>query len=122
MDKQKLEFFRDLLLKQRERTLAGLRVDRETALQTGDGVVDVGEESELDQNKSTAAELAERESDLLREIDEALQRIDDGTYGECSSCGKPIAEDRLKAMPTARYDAKCQAQIEAAQGIEMPTL
>jgi len=37
-------------------------------------------------------------------------------------CRKPLDEERLKAMPTAKYDAECQAAIEAAQGIETPTL
>ena len=55
-------------------------------------------------------------------IDEALGRIEDGTYGQCSRCGKPLDEERLKAMPTAKYDAECQAAIEVGQGMETPSL
>ena len=123
MDKQKLDLFRNLLLEQRQQAVAEMRSDQATALEQSDGVVDSGEVSQLDVNRSTALDLGGRALSLIEEIDEALGRIEDGTYGQCERCGKPIDEERLKAMPTARYDAQCQAAIEAAQGIqEMPTL
>src|SRR5215510_16443261 len=122
MDKQKLEYFRNLLLEQRRQATEGLLNDRATALEGDDGVEDSGEMSELDLNRSTALALAGRQSKLIKEIDEALDRIKDGTYGLCTRCRKPLDEERLKAMPTAKYDAVCQAAIEAAQGMETPTL
>jgi DnaK suppressor protein len=122
MDKQKLEYFRNLLLELRRQAMEDLKADRATALEGDDGVEDLGEMSELDLNRSTALTLGSRQSQLIEEIDEALGRIEDGTYGECSRCGKPLDEERLKAMPTAKYDVKCQAAIEAAQGIETPSL
>jgi DnaK suppressor protein len=122
MDKQKLEYFRNLLLEQRRQAIEDLGADRATALEGDDGVEDAGEMSELDLNRSTALTLGSRQSQLIEEIDEALGRIEDGTYGQCSRCGKPLDEERLKAMPTAKYDAECQAAIEAAQGIETPSL
>ena len=122
MDKQKLEYFRNLLLEQRRQATEGLLNDRATALEGDDGVEDSGEMSELDLNRSTAFALASRQSKLIKEIDEALDRIENGTYGLCTRCGKPLDEERLKAMPTAKYDAECQAAMEAAQGIETPTL
>jgi|SRR5215813_2146705 len=122
MDKQKLEYFRNLLLEQRLQASDDLRSDRATAFEGDDGVEDAGEMSELDLNRSTALDLASHQSDLIKEIDEALARIEDGTYGLCARCGKPLDEERLKAMPTAKYDAECQAAIEAAEGIETPTL
>ena len=122
MDKQKLEYFRNLLLQQRRQAIEDLRANRAIALEDIDGVDDSGEMSELNLNRSTALTLASRQSQLIEEIDEALGRIEDGTYGQCSRCGKPLDEERLKAMPTAKYDAECQAAIEAAQGIATPTL
>ena len=122
MDKEKLEYFRNLLLQQRRQAVEDVRTDRAIALEDIDGVDDSGEMSELNLNRSTALTLATHQSQLIEEIDEALQRIDDGTYGQCSRCGKPLDEERLKAMPTAKYDAECQAAIEAAQGIETPSL
>ena len=123
MDKQKLDYFRNLLIEQRRQATEDLRADRATALEGDDGVTDSGERSELDLNASTALDLGGRQSQLVEDIDDALRRIEDGTYGQCVRCGKPIDEQRLKAMPSAKYDAECQAAIEAAQGIEeMPTL
>lgn len=46
--------------------------------------------------------LEEGARETLAEIDAALQRIEDGTYGICEACGKPIGEDRLKAIPWTR--------------------
>ena len=123
MDKQKLDYFRRLLLSQRGQAIEDLRADRATAVEGSDGVTDSGEESELDTTRSTALNLASRQSQLIEEIDDALRRIDDGSYGQCAVCGKPIDEERLKALPTAKYDAACQAALEASRGVEeMPTL
>ena len=118
MDKQKLEYFRNLLLEQRRQATEDLRADKSTALEDDDGVEDSGEMSELDLNRSTALELADRQTHLIEEIDAALQRIEDGTYGLCARCGKPLDEERLKAMPTAKYDAACQAAIDEARGLK----
>lgn len=120
MDKQKLEYFRNLLLEQRRQATEDLRADKSTALEGDDGVEDSGEMSELDLNRSTALELADRQTHLIEEIDDALQRIEDGTYGLCARCGKPLDEERLKAMPTAKYDAACQAAIDEARGLKRP--
>jgi RNA polymerase-binding protein DksA len=50
---------------------------------------------------------SEHESIELREIDAALSRIDDGTYGECEGCGEPIPGPRLVALPEARLCVAC---------------
>jgi DnaK suppressor protein len=50
---------------------------------------------------------------LLREISDALQRIDQGTYGVCLECEEPISVKRLEAVPWARYCVSCQEQIAA---------
>jgi DnaK suppressor protein len=114
MNKQKLEYFRNLLIWQRRQVTEDLRADCATALEGDDGVEDIGEMSELDLNRSVAFELAARQSHLIQDIDGALCRIENGTYGECVRCGKPLYEERLKAMPTAKYGPKCQAAIEAS--------
>lgn len=122
MDQQRLEYFRNLLLEQRRQATEGVETERAAGLAGDDGVEDIGDQSESDLERSTAFELASRDSQLIEDIDEALRRIDEGTYGQCRRCGKPIDEERLKAIPTAKYDAACQAAIEAAQGTETPSL
>jgi DnaK suppressor protein len=123
MDKQKLEYFRNLLLEQRKQAVIDMQEDQSAAVVERDGVIDSADEALLDERTSTAFELGDRQYHLIDEIDDALSRIEDGTYGQCERCGKPISEERLKAMPTARYDAECQAAIEAQQGTDVtPTL
>ncbi len=56
--------------------------------------------------------LIENEEDLLRAIDEALERIEEGSYGKCESCQKPISKERLKAIPHASLCIECQRQEE----------
>ncbi len=63
-----------------------------------------------------ALKLGEQESQMVADIDQALLRIEEGSYGICIRCGRPIDERRLQALPTARYDAACQATIEEARG------
>ena len=50
--------------------------------------------------------------DVVAQIDAALQRMDDGTYGLCQRCGKPINEERLEAFPYVAYDIDCQTILE----------
>jgi RNA polymerase-binding protein DksA len=57
--------------------------------------------------------LASNDRELLYQVTEALLRIQDGTFGECSSCKKPIPATRLKAIPHAMTCMKCQEKIES---------
>ena len=59
--------------------------------------------------------LMEMESETLRRIDEALLRLDDGTYGACSECDEGISEMRLKALPFATLCRDCQEQAEESE-------
>ena len=61
--------------------------------------------------------FASREQLVLRlkEFDDALERVADGTYGACIACGKAIPAIRLKVLPEASRDARCQATFENEQ-------
>jgi len=63
-----------------------------------------------------ALKLSDNESKMVADIDQALMRMEEGSYGTCVRCGHEIDERRLEAVPTARYDAACQAVVEAAKG------
>src|SRR5712692_8661037 len=52
------------------------------------------------------------EQALLTEVLQALERIENGTYGMCKTCGKPIPEKRLEAIPWAARDIKCEEELE----------
>lgn len=77
----------------------------------------------VDQHPADAgSETFEREKDMailsnleeqIVEIEKALARVDEGTYGTCEACGKPIGDERLEVIPTARYCVEDQGAREA---------
>jgi DnaK suppressor protein len=56
--------------------------------------------------------LRNNTQDLLAQVDSALQRLDEGTYGMCARCGNAINPERLEALPYATYCITCQSEIE----------
>jgi RNA polymerase-binding transcription factor DksA len=63
-------------------------------------------------DRDFALSLLSQEQDALYEIDQALRRIELGTYGKCEMSGKPIPHARLEAIPFARFTVECQSQLE----------
>ena len=63
-------------------------------------------------DRDFALSLLSQEQDALYEIDEALKRIELGTYGVCELSNKPIPHARLEAIPFARFTVECQSQLE----------
>ena len=117
MNAEKLEHFRQLLIVQLRQHTEHIREDQAAALElSDDGVKDSSDLSLMDVNKELALRLGERESQMVADIDQALLRISEGSYGICARCGKLIDQRRLEAVPTARYDAPCQTAIETADG------
>ena len=110
----------------RLRGLLGQIVDEH---QTGQSEQDsVSELSAFDQHQADlGTETFEREKDLsflesieaeLADVEHALRRLDEGTYGICEACGRPIDEERLEAVPAARFcrDDQQKAEREARGG------
>lgn len=71
---------------------------------------DVGSETFEREKDFSILEQVEAE---LADVDRALRRLDDGTYGTCEACGHPIGDDRLEAMPAARFCVSHQSEAEA---------
>ena len=63
-------------------------------------------------DRDFALSMVASEQEALSEIDAAIKRIRDGTYGVCEITGKPIAKERLLAVPFTRYSAEAQKEIE----------
>lgn len=117
MNAKKLEHFKKILHAQLRDLTNQVTDDRAAAIDSADdNAKDVVDKSQQDVNQELALQLGERASRMIADIDQALQRIDEGTYGKCERCGKEIDERRLEAVPTARYDAVCQEAIEREEG------
>ncbi len=63
-------------------------------------------------NRERDLSILERVEAELADVEHALQRLDDGTFGLCEACGRPIGDDRLEAMPATRFCLEDQAMAE----------
>jgi RNA polymerase-binding transcription factor DksA len=83
-------------------------------------VPDVEDAALADTVVDTRNAAIKRDADELRDSDAALGRIAAGSYGVCLRCGSPIPLRRLQAVPTARYDERCQRLEEHERGLARP--
>jgi DnaK suppressor protein len=123
MDALKLEHFKKLLLSELRRHARQVSDEQGNAL--GIALDDAKESADLslrDVISELSLKFGERESQMIADIDQALLRMKEGSYGRCVKCNKPIDEKRLEALPTARYDAACQEAIENAHRVARPSL
>jgi len=115
--------FRRMLERERERLRAAVRAldDRSLGRTLGESI---SESSTYDQHPADiGTETFEREKDFgLREdhkaalemVERALERLEEGTYGRCEGCGRPIPEARLRAVPWTAHCLECQRTLEEA--------
>ena len=114
--------FRRMLLEERERVqraIAYLHEENPGSLEdeTGElvsGSVDqhLGDMATETFDREMGYTLEDNSESVLAAIDAALQRVDEGTYGVCQRCGRPIGEERLEARPWAAYCIDCQREME----------
>ena len=113
------ERFRAMLLEERQRVSDAIKYLHE---ETPGSLDDEFEEPAVDNHPADSATatldreidytLEENSEHVLTEIDRALGRIEAGSYGTCETCGKPIAEERLEAIPYATQCIDCKRRDE----------
>ena len=79
------------------------------------GVLDAAESSELDIQDEIEFALIQMKAETLNKIDEALRRLEEGTYGYCFECGEEVSEKRLRALPFAVRCKDCEEAREIKQ-------
>src|SRR4051812_24181038 len=79
------------------------------------GVLDAAETSELDIQDEIEFALIQMKAETLNKIEEALRRLEEGTFGYCFECGEEISERRLRALPFAVRCKDCEEQRETMQ-------
>ena len=113
-----LEFFRDLLIAKRRELLGDVHSMEEEALRSASGsnlsnlpihMADMGTDN---YEQEFTLGLVEKDRNLLREINQALAKIQDGTFGICEGTGKPINKPRLEAQPWAKFSIEYARQKE----------
>src|SRR5438874_13556641 len=90
-------------------------VRAEGAGSTVQGVLDAAESSEADIQDEIEFALIQMKAETLSKIDEALRRLEEGTFGYCFECGEEISERRLRALPFAVRCKDCEEAREVAQ-------
>jgi len=120
MTKKELAHFEKLLLIEREKLIKTIRGIEDTSRNesgrdSGGDLSSYAESGTDNFNLETALNIASGESDRLAEIEEALGRIKDGTYGICEGSGEPIPLKRLEVFPSARYTVAYQEELEREQ-------
>lgn len=110
-----LEELKQLLDDRRAQLRSGIESRRTQERDTGREVGDEMDEANTEGVSAMASKLLERDVYLLREIDRAIAKFAEGTYGNCEGTGEPIGYARLKHHPWARYGVAYQEEIERAQ-------
>ena len=104
--RQRLQNQRDEILNMYKQDL---RAGQESA---DDGTEDIVDRANNAYNRELMFSLSDTERNTLLLIENALRRMDEGTYGRCSNCGQNIALPRLEALPWARFCVDCQELAE----------
>ena len=113
LDKKAIAKFKKILLKEREQIVGDVKQIVESSKEMGqDGIQDIGDEAANMYNKQVLLSLNENERIRLKEVDESLDRIENGTYGICDECGGPISLKRLEVRPVAKYCVPCLTKLE----------
>ncbi len=117
MTKRDMKKFEKLLLAEQDHLAQGIRTieanTMENTMREGGGDLTSFAEAGTDTNeRDTALRVASDESEWLRDVADALKRIQAGAYGDCEMCEKEIPRRRLEVYPSARYCVECKSKIE----------
>lgn len=112
MDKEQLEYFLKLLLQKKEELMGAADQTIEEMTQLEENFPDMTDRASLETDRSFELRIRDRERKLLHKIDKAIERIQNGTYGICESCGEEIGFKRLEARPVTTLCIDCKARQE----------
>lgn len=111
--KQMLEDRKREIVSQLHDKIRGVRTENESGKMSN--VLDQGESSEAGIQEDIEFALIQMKSETLNKINEALNRLEEGAYGNCFECGDEIAPQRLRALPSAVRCRECEEAREQAQ-------
>ena len=116
MDKKKLEYFKKRL-ESRQVDLRRMvtRTEQDGRTVDEDSAQDIADRAASSYTKEFLFHQSNNDRQLLQMVDGALERLREGAFGECISCGKEINAKRLEAVPWTRHCIECQEKLE--QGI-----
>lgn len=115
MDKERLEKFRTQLLEKKEEILKEVGKTLSEMTDQTSNVPDPNDRATIESGRSFELRIRDRERKLLSKIDEAIVRIDEGTYGICEDCDEEIGLKRLEARPVTTLCIDCKTIQETKE-------
>jgi len=116
MRQRDLKLFRKILEDRKQEILSEAgRAVGEMNNGSEDGYADPTDRAALESDRNFLLRLRDRERKLLSKIEEAVARIDEGSYGRCEECGGDIGIERLKARPVTTFCISCKSAQEARE-------
>lgn len=112
MTNDEIEYFRKLLTGMLEEAQKNGDTTLEELTGNNEVFADPADRATAESDRAFTLRLRDRERRLIRKIQAALQRIEDGTFGVCEECGEDISIPRLKARPVTRLCINCKARQE----------
>jgi DnaK suppressor protein len=113
MDKKKLEYFRKRLeTRQQELRRTVSRTEQDGRTVDEDSAQDIADRAASSYTKEFLFHQSNTDRQLLQMVESALERLRQGSFGECISCGKEINAKRLEAVPWTRHCIECQEKLE----------
>jgi RNA polymerase-binding protein DksA len=121
MKKKELEFFKQLLIKEKLKIIKEIKnltedtlnkTQRDTSGDLSGYAFHMADVASDNYDREFNLNLASSEQEILYSIDEALQKIDNKEYGKCENCNGPISKKRLKALPYAKLCLRCKNKEE----------
>lgn len=121
-NERRRDSLRQMLLAKRQEVMSEIKGDlghslTEDQMRRLEGM-DSGDQAMMDLERELGISLSEMRNRRRQMIDDALIRLEEGTYGICADCGVEISEKRLAAVPFAKYCVECQTQAELLEKIE----
>jgi len=108
-----LERLKEKLLEKRRALINTVREKRANNLEGGsDGTQDIADQATTAYTKEFLLSISDTERQQLKQVDAALDKMRQKTYGQCERCSEPISEKRLEALPFARFCIACQKEEE----------
>ena len=115
MNQRQLKHFRKLLDQKMNDLLAEADRTVDGMTDTKENFPDPTDRASLESNRNFVLRIRDRERKLIVKIKEALERIDEGTYGKCEECGEKIGIERLEARPVTTLCIDCKSLQEAQE-------
>lgn len=113
MELKTKEQFKNILTGMKDKLTDGVeRCLNDSKEEVSGGVPDISDDATRTYNRQVMLNLSEQERSQLGRVEEALQKLTNGRYGECEECGESIPVKRLKIVPFAKFCVTCKSKTE----------